>query len=74
MRYIEHIYIDGQFVTPHGTARADLFNPATEDKIGEVRLGDEVDAQAATCRRPSRLHGDVADHACRTRRDAAAIA
>ena len=47
MRYIEHIYIDGQFVTPNGRARADLFNPATEDKIGEVRLGDETDAQAA---------------------------
>ncbi len=47
MRFIEQIYIDGQFVTPHGSARADLFNPATEEKIGEVRLADESDVDAA---------------------------
>jgi aldehyde dehydrogenase (NAD+) len=35
MRIIDTIYIDGAFVTPHGEARAPLFNPATEDKIGE---------------------------------------
>lgn len=47
MRFIEDIYIDGQFVAPHGAARADLFNPATEEKIGEVRLGDAADVDAA---------------------------
>ena len=26
---INKIYIDGEFVTPHGTELADLFNPAT---------------------------------------------
>ena len=47
MRSIDQIYIDGAFVTPHGAAYADLFNPATEAKIGRVRLGDEIDARAA---------------------------
>jgi aldehyde dehydrogenase (NAD+) len=47
MRTIDTVYIDGQFVTPHGEALFDLFNPATEEKIGQVRLGDAVDAQAA---------------------------
>ena len=47
MRTIDQIYIDGAFVTPHGEEIADLFNPATEARIGTVRLGDEIDAQAA---------------------------
>jgi aldehyde dehydrogenase (NAD+) len=47
MRTIDKVYIDGQFVTPHGQELFDLFNPATELKIGQVRLGDTVDAKAA---------------------------
>jgi aldehyde dehydrogenase (NAD+) len=47
MRGIDQIYIDGQFVTPHGQELFDLYNPATEEKIGQVRLGDELDARAA---------------------------
>jgi len=47
MRSIDQIYIDGAFVTPQGAATADLFNPATEAKIGEARLGDAADARAA---------------------------
>ncbi|HSZ52349.1 MAG TPA: aldehyde dehydrogenase family protein [Caulobacteraceae bacterium] len=47
MRSIDQIYIDGRFVTPHGGERFDLFNPATEARIGQVRLGDEVDARVA---------------------------
>ncbi|PSJ58910.1 aldehyde dehydrogenase family protein [Pseudaminobacter soli (ex Li et al. 2025)] len=47
MKIIEQIYVDGAFVTPHGAERFDLFNPATEEKIGEVRLGDAEDARAA---------------------------
>lgn len=47
MRTIDKIYIDGQFVTPHGQEMFDLFNPATEEKIGQVRLGDVADAKAA---------------------------
>ena len=47
MRTIDKVYIDGQFVTPHGEDLFDLFNPATEERIGQLRLGDEVDAKAA---------------------------
>lgn len=47
MRDINKIYIDGAFVTPHGTERFDLFNPSTEAVIGTVRLGDVEDARAA---------------------------
>jgi aldehyde dehydrogenase (NAD+) len=47
MRTIDKVYIDGQFITPHGEELFDLFNPATEEKIGQVRLGDAVDAKAA---------------------------
>lgn len=43
----DHVYIDGQFVTPHGTEVAPLHNPSTEQLIGEVRLADETDAHAA---------------------------
>ena len=44
---INKIYIDGEFVTPHGTELVDLFNPATGKVIGQVQLADEVDTEAA---------------------------
>jgi len=47
MQRIEHIYIDGAFVVPHGEEWFDLFNPATEEAIGQVRLGDAEDARRA---------------------------
>lgn len=47
MQRIEHIYINGEFVTPHGTEWFDLHNPSTEEVIGQVRLGDAQDAQRA---------------------------
>lgn len=47
MRNIDRIYIDGAFVTPHGSERFDLFNPATEERIGSVRLGDREDLRLA---------------------------
>jgi len=47
MQIIEHIYIDGAFVTPHGQELFDLFNPATGKVIGQVRLGDAEDTRRA---------------------------
>jgi aldehyde dehydrogenase (NAD+) len=47
MHTIDQIYIDGAFVTPHGEERVDLFNPATEEVIGTVRLADEDDTRRA---------------------------
>jgi aldehyde dehydrogenase (NAD+) len=47
MRLIDKIYIDGSFVTPHGTTLFDLHNPATARVIGRVRLADAEDARTA---------------------------
>ncbi|WP_322011687.1 aldehyde dehydrogenase family protein [Paraburkholderia sp. J12] len=47
MQRIEQIYINGEFVTPHGQEWFDLHNPSTEEVIGQVWLGDEQDAQRA---------------------------
>jgi aldehyde dehydrogenase (NAD+) len=47
MRIIDRIYIDGGFIEPHGRELFDLFNPATAETIGRVRLADEEDARAA---------------------------
>jgi aldehyde dehydrogenase (NAD+) len=44
---IDTIYVDGEFITPHGIERADLLNPTTGEVIGLVQLADEVDAAAA---------------------------
>jgi len=47
MQRIEHIYINGEFVAPHGQEWFDLHNPSTEEVIGQVLLGDAHDARRA---------------------------
>lgn len=47
MRKIDRIYIDGAFVTPQGTEEAPLYNPATEERIGTVQLGNGEDVRLA---------------------------
>ena len=47
MRIIDRIYIDGQFVVPQGEEFGDLFNPATEERIGRVHLAGAEDARRA---------------------------
>ncbi|AHF75780.1 Aldehyde dehydrogenase [Sodalis praecaptivus] len=47
MQHIDKIYINGGFVTPHGTEIFHTINPATEEAIGTVRLADEIDARRA---------------------------
>ena len=44
MRTIDHIYIDGAFVKPHGSERLELVNPSTEEILGYVVLADAEDA------------------------------
>ncbi|MBN8754696.1 MULTISPECIES: aldehyde dehydrogenase family protein [Variovorax] len=47
MDRIERIYINGEFVAPHGQEWFDLHNPSTEEVIGQVLLGDAHDARRA---------------------------
>jgi aldehyde dehydrogenase (NAD+) len=47
MKTIDTIYIDGQFVTPHGREPLVLLDPATEQETTTVILADEVDARRA---------------------------
>jgi aldehyde dehydrogenase (NAD+) len=42
-----HFYIDGQWVAPNGTDSAEIINPATEEQVGSVALGNVDDADAA---------------------------
>jgi len=47
MIQINKIYINGEFVTPKGTETFDLINPSTNQKTGEVVLGNEEDTRMA---------------------------
>lgn len=47
MKAITKIYINGEFVTPHGKEKLDMISPTTNQKTGEVTLGDEIDTQNA---------------------------
>jgi aldehyde dehydrogenase (NAD+) len=47
MKIIDKIYINGEFVTPHGTEVSDLINPTVNQVIGHVTLGDEIDTRRA---------------------------
>jgi aldehyde dehydrogenase (NAD+) len=78
MRVIDTIYIDGAFVAPRGKDRAPLFNPATEQQIGEVRLGDadDVDLAVAAAKRafPAMARTTPAERAVMLRRLNQAVA
>lgn len=47
MKKINQIYVNGTFITPHGTETFDLISPTTNEKLGEVTLGDEMDTHIA---------------------------
>jgi aldehyde dehydrogenase (NAD+) len=44
MIHIDKVYINGEFVKPHGTKTLTLINPDTLDAIGKVTLCDKKDA------------------------------
>src|SRR6266571_227981 len=46
-RAFDRAYINGQFVTPHGTQIVDLVNPTNNAVIGKVTMADEIDTQNA---------------------------
>jgi len=47
MKTVNKVYINGEFVTPHGTEIFDIINPTNNQKIGEVTLADETDTKNA---------------------------
>ena len=47
MQHIDKIYINGEFVTPHGSEIMDLFSPVSNEKVADVRLADEMDTRKA---------------------------
>lgn len=47
MKTVKKIYINGEFITPHGTKVLDIINPSNNEKIGRVTLADEVDTRNA---------------------------
>src|SRR6201993_803566 len=47
VRAFDRAYINGQFVTPHGTQIVDLVNPTDNKVIGKVTMADEIDARKA---------------------------
>lgn len=47
MKTVNTIYVNGEFVSPHGTEIYELINPSTNQKIGEVTLADVTDTKNA---------------------------
>ena len=47
VRAFNRAYINGQFVTPHGTQVVDLVNPTDNKVIGKVTMADEIDTRKA---------------------------
>ena len=44
---INKFYINGKWVAPNGSEKIDIYNPATEEKVGQVISGTEDDVNAA---------------------------
>src|ERR1700733_12586205 len=55
VRAFDRAYINGQFVTPHGTQAVDLVNPTDNKVIGKVTMADEIDTRKPSVlrKRPS---------------------
>src|SRR6267154_341510 len=47
VRAFDRAYINGKFVTPHGTQVVDLVNPTNKTVIGKVTMADEIDTRQA---------------------------
>lgn len=47
MHQLNQFYINGEFVTPHGTQTLDLIHPMKGEKSAVVTLGDETDVNRA---------------------------
>ena len=47
MSDLKKFYIDGMWVEPNGMEEFPVRNPATEEQIGVIRLGNQDDVNAA---------------------------
>ena len=47
VKAFDRVYINGQFVTPHGSQVVDLVNPTDNKVIGKVTMADEIDTRKA---------------------------
>ena len=47
MRDLTKFYINGEWVEPHGKAKLDVINPATEKPFAKISLGDATDVDRA---------------------------
>ena len=47
VRAFDRAYINGRFVTPHGTQIVELVNPTDNKVIGKVTMADEIDTRNA---------------------------
>ena len=47
VKAFDRAYLNGQFVTPHGTQVVDLVNPTDNKVIGKVTMADEIDTRKA---------------------------
>ncbi len=47
MDHARHFYIDGKWVDPYGTRTLPVINPATEQEIATIPLGDVLDVDIA---------------------------
>src|ERR1700680_3227383 len=47
VRAFDRAYINGKFVTPHGTQLVDLVNPTNNTVVGKVTMADEIDTRQA---------------------------
>src|SRR6201996_7376458 len=47
VRAFDRAYVNGKFVTPHGTQVVDLVNPTNNTVIGKVTMADEIDTRQA---------------------------
>ncbi|MEE2624937.1 MAG: aldehyde dehydrogenase family protein [Candidatus Thermoplasmatota archaeon] len=73
----EQLYIDGLWVGPNGEGSIEVINPATEERIGSVPIGDasDIDAAVAAAQRafPEWSRTSVEDRADLLNRISAAI-
>ena len=55
-KIINQVYINGAFVTPHGTEELELLNPATKAVVAQVTLADEEDTRRAVASAQRAFH------------------